>query len=147
VRQSRREHWPRQLFRSRHRLVRGRERLGEAECAKLCELFGLDPVIGQAWALREAFRAVYRAGDRAEAERRLTAFFGEVSRSGMPAFHRLRHTRRAVARGAAGLLRRAHQHRDPEDPPFSPPEPHRLGAAHNRVRANPAPAGALRRQA
>jgi transposase len=86
ARQGRRDRWPRHLFRARHRLLKARERLGEAERAKLCELFGIDPVIGQAWALKEGFRAIYRAGDRQEAERRLEAFLGEVDRSGLPAF-------------------------------------------------------------
>ena len=77
---------PRHLFGSRHRLLKARERLGEVERARLCELFSVDPVIGQAWALKEGFRAIYRAGDRKEAERRLEAFLAEVARSGLPAF-------------------------------------------------------------
>ena len=78
--------WAPELFRARRLLTKGRERLGEAERRRLCELFAVDPVIGHAWALKEAFRAIYRAADRVEAERRLQAFLGDVARSELPAF-------------------------------------------------------------
>ena len=102
--------WAPELFRARRLLTKGRERLGEAERRRLCELFAVDPVIGHAWALKEAFRAIYRAADRIEAERRLQAFLGAVARSELPAFT-------AFARGlepgarTAGLLRGAHHQR------------------------------------
>jgi transposase len=78
--------WSPELFRVRRLLAKGRERLSERERRRLCELFGADPVIGEAWALKEAFRAIYRAADRAEAEMRLDRFLGAVERQVLPAF-------------------------------------------------------------
>jgi transposase len=78
--------WAPELFRARRLLAKGRERLSERERRRLCELFGADPVIGAAWALKEAFRAIYRASDRAEAEARLDRFLGAVDRAVLPAF-------------------------------------------------------------
>jgi transposase len=43
-------------------------------------------VIAEAWGLKEAFRAIYRSPDRAEAERRLDQFLGAVERAQLPAF-------------------------------------------------------------
>jgi Transposase len=43
-------------------------------------------VIGEAWALKEAFRAIYGAADRAEAEARLDRVLGAVERAVLPAF-------------------------------------------------------------
>ncbi len=53
---------------------------------RLCDLFAADPVIGAAWGLKEAFRAISRAPDRAEAETRLDRFLGAVEREVLPAF-------------------------------------------------------------
>ena len=41
---------------------------------------------GRAWGLKEAFRSIYRAPDRREAERRLHRFLGAVERAEVPAF-------------------------------------------------------------
>jgi len=78
--------WAPELFRARRLLATGRERLSERERCRLCELFGADPVIGAAWALKEAFRAIYRAPDRQEAEVRLDQFLAAVERQVLPAF-------------------------------------------------------------
>ena len=78
--------WAPELFRVRRLLATGRERLSERERRRLCELFGADPVIGAAWGLKEAFRSIYRAHDRAEAETRLDQFLGAVDRQALPAF-------------------------------------------------------------
>ena len=43
-------------------------------------------MLAEAWGLKEAFRAVYAARDRLEAERRLEAFMGAVERAGLPSF-------------------------------------------------------------
>ena len=43
-------------------------------------------MIGEAWALKEAFRVIYRAHDRAEAEGRLDHFLGATERAVLPAF-------------------------------------------------------------
>jgi transposase len=48
--------------------------------------FERDPLIAEAWGLKETFRDVYRATDRAEAQRRLELFLAAVDRAGLPAF-------------------------------------------------------------
>jgi transposase len=78
--------WRPELYRARHRLLKARERLSGHERRRLAELFERDPLIAEAWGLKEAFRDVYRAGDRADAERRLDAFLAAVDRAGLPAF-------------------------------------------------------------
>jgi transposase len=78
--------WRPELYRARHRLLKAGERLTERERRQLCELFAHDPIIAEAWGLKEAFRAVYRADTRADAERRLDHFLAAVDRSQLPAF-------------------------------------------------------------
>jgi transposase len=78
--------WHPELYHARHRLLKARERLTERERRRLTELFERDPLLAEAWVLKEAFRDVYRAGDRADAERRLEAFLAVVDRTGLPAF-------------------------------------------------------------
>jgi transposase len=78
--------WAPELFRVRRLLAKGRERLSERERRRLCELFARDPVIGEAWALKEAFRAIYRAADRRDANARLDHFLAAVERAVLPAF-------------------------------------------------------------
>lgn len=78
--------WRQDLYRARHRLLRARERLSERERRKLCELFEREPLIAEAWGLKEAFRAIYSASHRAEAERRLERFLAAVERSGLEPF-------------------------------------------------------------
>jgi transposase len=78
--------WRPELYRARHRLLKARERLNERERRRLVELFEREPLIAEAWGLKEGFRAVYRAGDRVEAEQRLEAFLAAVDRAGVPAF-------------------------------------------------------------
>jgi transposase len=78
--------WRPELYRARHRLLKARERLTQRERRRLSELFEREPLIAEAWGLKEAFRAVYRAHDRVEAERRLDAFRAAVDRAGLPVF-------------------------------------------------------------
>jgi transposase len=78
--------WHPELYRARHRRLKARERLSERERRRLSELFERDPIIAEAWGPKERFRDVYRAGDHAEAQRRLEAFLGAVDRAGLPAF-------------------------------------------------------------
>jgi transposase len=78
--------WRPELYRARHRLLKAKERLTERERRRLCALFEADPVIAEAWALKEAFRRVYRAPDRPEAEQRLNRFLAAVERAQLPAF-------------------------------------------------------------
>jgi transposase len=75
-----------ELWRQRHRLLKAGERLREHERRRLCQLFAREPLVAEAWALKERFRAVYRAGDREEAERRLAAFEAAVERAALPSF-------------------------------------------------------------
>ena len=78
--------WRPELYRARHLLLRGGERLSERGRRRLCDLFAADPMIAEAWGLKESFRAIYTARDRAEAERRLEHFLTAVERSGLPSF-------------------------------------------------------------
>ncbi|MBD0282663.1 MAG: transposase [Thermoleophilaceae bacterium] len=78
--------WRQDLYRARHRLLKARERLTERERRRLIALFERQPVIAEAWALKEAFRSIYRASDRREAERRLDRFFAAVEHAQLPAF-------------------------------------------------------------
>ena len=80
-----------ELWRSRRRLLKGAERLGERERRILCELFLAEPLLAEAWGLKERFRAIYRAHDRAEAERRLSAFEAAVDRAALPSFTAFAH--------------------------------------------------------
>jgi transposase len=63
-----------------------RERLSERERRRLAELFARAPLLAEAWGMKESFRAIYRAADRAEAERRQETFLAAVDRAGLPAF-------------------------------------------------------------
>jgi transposase len=77
--------WRPELYRVRHRLLKARERLGERERRRLSELLEREPLIAEARGPKDSFRDIYRAEDRAEAERRLDAFLGAVDRAGLPA--------------------------------------------------------------
>jgi transposase len=78
--------WRPELYQARHRLLKASERLGARERQRICELFERDPIVAEAWGLKEAFRAIYRASGRQEAERRLETFLEAVDRAGLPAF-------------------------------------------------------------
>jgi transposase len=67
-------------------LLRGRERLSPCDRQRLCELFEREPLIAEAWALKEAFRAIYRSRDRAEAEERLERFLVACRLAAIPSF-------------------------------------------------------------
>ncbi len=49
-------------------------------------MFARDPIIAEAWGLKEAFRDTYRATSRTDAQQRLDTFFLAVDRAGFPAF-------------------------------------------------------------
>jgi transposase len=78
--------WRQDLYRARHRLLKANERLTERERRRLVGLFEREPMIAEAWGLKEAFRSIYGAPDRAEAERRLDHFLAAVERAQLPAF-------------------------------------------------------------
>lgn len=79
-------HFDRSLYHSRRRLLKARERLSEGERRKLCQLFTREPLIAEAWGLKEAFRAIYHSNDRREAARRLDSFQTAVTRAAIPSF-------------------------------------------------------------
>jgi transposase len=68
------------------RLLKAHERLSFQERRWLCELFQAEPLLAEAWALNEAFRAIYRSTSRVEAEQRLERFLVAVDRAAMPSF-------------------------------------------------------------
>ena len=79
--------WRPELYRARHRLLKARERLTERDRRRLGELFAHEPLIAEAWGLKEAFRAVYRAADRSTRPNSAwTRFLLAVERAGIPAF-------------------------------------------------------------
>jgi transposase len=77
--------WRPKLYRARHRLLKASERLTAHDRRRLCALFAEDPLLAEAWGLKETFRAVYRATSRPDAERRLDRFLAAVDRSQLPA--------------------------------------------------------------
>jgi transposase len=79
--------WRPELYHARHRLLKARERLTARQRQQLCELFAREPLLAEAWGLKEAFRAVYRAPDRDEAERRLDTFYQAVAHANIPSFN------------------------------------------------------------
>lgn len=78
--------WNRRLYGARHLLLRGRERLSERQRQRLCDLFAFDPVIAEAWWLKEALRSVYAAESRTQAGQLLDRFFLAARRSGYQPF-------------------------------------------------------------
>jgi transposase len=78
--------WRPELYHARHRLLKAAERLTPRERHRLCDLFARDPIVAEAWGLKEAFRDIYRATNRTEAQQRLDTFFLAVDRAGLPAF-------------------------------------------------------------
>jgi transposase len=94
-RSGRLDRWDPDLYRARHRLLKATERLRERDRRRLCELFERDPILAEAWGLKEAFRAIYRSRDRSQAERRLEAFLSGVDHAALPAFD-------AFAKGVRG---------------------------------------------
>lgn len=74
------------LFRSRHRLLRGRTRLTVGDLDSLTVLFDAYPELHLAWELRWRFHLVYEAPDAAEGRRRLRAWCSEAERSGLTPF-------------------------------------------------------------
>jgi transposase len=56
-----RDRWNPELYRVRHLLLKASERLTERERRRLCALFERDPILAEAWGLKETFRSIYRA--------------------------------------------------------------------------------------
>jgi hypothetical protein len=78
--------WRPELYHVRHRLLKASERPNAREHRLLCELFARDPVLAEAWGLKEAVRSINRSRRRSEAERRLDTFLIAVDHAGLPPF-------------------------------------------------------------
>jgi transposase len=78
--------WRPELYQARHRLLKASERLNPRERHRLCDLFARDPIVAEAWGLKEAFRDIYRASSRTDAEQRLATFLRAVDHAGLAAF-------------------------------------------------------------
>ena len=78
--------WKRELYQARRVLLKGRERLSARERRRLCELFEREPLIAEAWGLKESFRAIYRAADRRQADEQLERFLSGCRLAALPSF-------------------------------------------------------------
>lgn len=78
-----------ELFQARYLLLRAVERLTPQRRARLIDLLGRYPLLQQAWALKEAFRAWYRSASRMEAEAGLALWESAVREQGPESFRRL----------------------------------------------------------
>jgi transposase len=74
------------LWHARRRLLKGRERLTEQQRRSLCELFPREPLLAEAWGLKERFRTIYRSQSREQAEPRLELFLNATERAQIPSF-------------------------------------------------------------
>jgi Transposase len=79
-----RSSWRQDLYRAGHRPLKARDRVTERERRRLCQRFEREPLLAEARGLKEAFRSIYRAQDRNEAERRLDGFPAAVDRAQIP---------------------------------------------------------------
>jgi transposase len=84
--QAHRDRWKPELYRARHLLLKASERLTERDRRRLCALFERDPLLAEAWGLKEMFRWIYRARDRRDAEQRLTQFLTAVEHAQLRPF-------------------------------------------------------------
>jgi transposase len=82
----------RDLFKSRYTLLKGAEKLGNWERARLSGLFLAYPEVGEAWLLKEDFRRWYRTADRSQAEEVLGSLEAKISHSSLPEFKELLRT-------------------------------------------------------
>lgn len=81
-----RDRWNPELYRTRHLLLKASERLTERNRQRLCALFERDPLLAEAWGLKEMFRSVYRARTRGEADWRLVQFLTAVEHAQLRPF-------------------------------------------------------------
>ena len=80
-----------ELYRQRRRLIKAREKLTGPERRRLADLFATDPVIAEAWGLKEAFRDVYKANSRTQATQQLDKFLDATGRAELPSFTAFAH--------------------------------------------------------
>jgi len=81
-----RDRWNPELYHARHRLLKASERLSPRDRHSLCALFEREPLLAEAWGLKEAFRSIYKAHDRPEAEQRLHRFYLAVEHAHLRPF-------------------------------------------------------------
>jgi len=84
--QAHRDRWKPELYRARQLLLKASERLTERDRRRLCALFERDPILAEAWGLKEMFRWVYRAAHRGDAEHRLAQFLTAVEHAQLRPF-------------------------------------------------------------
>ena len=82
----------RDLFKSRHTLLKGAERLADWEKTRLNQLFYRYPELRRAWMLKESFRAWYRGTDRSRAFERLGLLEERIANDSLPEFKELLRT-------------------------------------------------------
>jgi transposase len=75
-------------FAARRRLLKARERLAPEERRELSAIFEHEPLLAVAWGLKEAFRSIYKASNRRQAEQRLDHFLAWAQREQLQSFHR-----------------------------------------------------------
>lgn len=75
-----------ELYRTRHLLLKASERLSERNRRRLCALFEGDPLLAEAWGLKEMFRSVYQAPNRGQAERLIARFLTAVKHAELRPF-------------------------------------------------------------
>ena len=78
--------WRPERYLARHCLLKASERLTARQREQLCQLFETDPVLAEAWALTEAFRCIYQARNRTDAQRRPDTVLLAAEQAGLPAF-------------------------------------------------------------
>lgn len=84
-----RQHNPRNdpaVYHLRWEFSRRGANLGAAARARLTAVLGAQPELAVAWAMKEAFAAIYEAPDRAEAERRLEVWEHNLAAAGLKEF-------------------------------------------------------------
>jgi transposase len=81
-----RDRWNSELYHARHRLLKASERLSARDRRSLCALFEREPLLAEAWGLKEAFRSIYKAPARAEAAQRLHRFYLAVEHAHLRPF-------------------------------------------------------------
>ena len=76
-------------YRARYLLLTGVERLTPERYTRLMDVLGRYPLLRQAWALKEAFRAWYHSATRVEAEQGLRVWETSVREQGPAPFRAL----------------------------------------------------------
>ena len=73
-------------YRAQRCLLEASERLIARQREQLCQLVETDPVLAEAFGLKEAFRSIYQARNYPDAQRWLDTFLLAAEQAGLPAF-------------------------------------------------------------